>query len=119
MDETDLLHLFMVATPATLPHVCIFRRNILNVRTDTGRRVRNGIKGQADAYALVDGGRHVELEAKSATGVMSPKQLAWQRNCRRRGIPHLVIRARQTETPDATVARWVAELREEIARHPA
>lgn len=111
MNETDLLHSFMAAVPHVLPDARVFRRNIINATTTFGTRVRNGIKGQADAYCLVRGGLHVELEAKSATGSLSKEQLAWQAFCLRFDIPHLVLAARRNETPNDTVARWVAELR--------
>ncbi len=110
MNETDLLHSFMAAVPHALPHCRVFRRNIINAKTEFGR-VRNGIKGQSDAYCLIKGGRHIEVEAKSATGALTKEQLAWQAFCLRFDIPHLVIAARPKESPEDTVARWVAELR--------
>ena len=111
MNETDLLHLFIERTPFALPHVRVFRRNIINVETKQGFRVRNGIKGQADAYALVEGGLHIELETKAARGVLAEHQLAWRDHCRSRRIPHLVLRARRGEQPMKTVDRWIGELR--------
>ncbi len=113
MNETDILHDFIARVPFALPSVRVFRRNVLNVKTAFGR-VRNGIKGQADAYALVEGGRHVELEAKSATGSLSKPQRKWQAFCLEFRIPHLVLKARRNEAPADTVARWVEELRTAI-----
>lgn len=110
MNETDLLHDFMAAVPHAIPRARVFRRNVINVKTSFGR-VRNGIKGQADAYCLVHGGRHIEIEAKSATGTLTPEQLKWQSFCRKFDIPHIVVVARKGEPPADTVARWVAELR--------
>ncbi len=108
--ETDLLHSFMAAVPHALPHARVFRRNVINAKTSFGR-VRNGIKGQSDAYCLVRGGLHIEIEAKSATGSLTKEQLAWQAFCMRFDIPHIVISARRAESPADTVARWVSELR--------
>ena len=114
MDETDLLHLFIVRAPLTLPNVRVFRRNIINrVATERGRKfqLRNGIKGQCDAYVLLRGGGHVELETKAARGTMREAQERWQEFCWAFDIPHLVLRARRGETPEETVTRWIDELR--------
>lgn len=112
LSETDLLHRFIERTPHALPHVRVFRRSIINVEAKGGFRVKNGIKGQADAYALVRGGRHVEIETKAARGVMRSRQEAWRLFCESFQIPHLVLRARRGETPDATIERWIQELAE-------
>lgn len=114
MNETDLLHRFIERVPHALPYVRVFRRNVLNVQTIQGFRARNGTKGQADAYALVLGGRHVEIETKAARGVMADAQIAWRAFCDTFRVPHLVLRARKGEPADATVARWIDELREMI-----
>jgi hypothetical protein len=110
MNETDLLHLFIAAAPHTLPDVRVFRRNIINVETIHGFRARNGIAGQADAYAIFRGGRHVELETKAARGTMRKAQIAWRAWCERWQVPHLVLRAVKGEQPSDTVVRWIAEL---------
>jgi hypothetical protein len=113
MNETDLLHMLIERVPFDLPDVRVFRRNIINrVVEERGRKftLKNGIKGQADAYALVRGGLHVELETKAARGAMRDEQWAWRSFCHRFGIPHLVLRARPDEHPSATVERWIEEL---------
>ena len=114
MNETDLLHAFRTAVPFALPDVRIYRRNIINARSDKGVRLRNGIKGQADAYAIVRGGLHVEIETKAARGVLSDEQKAWRDYCLAFDIPYLMPKAKADETPEQTVARWVEELREVI-----
>ena len=111
MNETSLLHTFMAAVPHAIPSARVFRRNIINAVTVHNTRVRNGIKGQADAYCLVRGGLHIEIEAKSATGRLTEAQVKWQSFCLRFDIPHLVLAARKNESPIDTVARWVSELR--------
>jgi len=111
LSETDLLHIFIERAPFALPQVRVFRRNIINVEAKQGFRARNGIKGQADAYALVEGGLHVELETKAARGVMRDHQLSWQAYCLSNRIPHLELRARRGEQPLETVDRWIGELR--------
>lgn len=114
MIETDLLKLFIDRAPFTLPMLRIFRRNIIRRKAQIeGREVMlvNGIKGQADAYALVRGGRHIEIETKSATGKLRAAQERWRAYCLREGIPYLQPRALKGETPDDTVSRWIEELR--------
>lgn len=114
MNETDLLHVMIERVPFAIPDARMFRRNIINVTaTAQGRtwRARNGVVGQADAYVLLRGGRHVEVETKAATGTMREAQLKWQSFCRAFRIPHLELRAEKNETPEATVERWVEVLR--------
>lgn len=116
-NETDLLHIFIERVPHTIPHVRVFRRSIINATATAGGRlfrVRNGIEGQADAYAIVRGGGHVEIEAKAAVGRMRDAQKRWREWCQFWAIPHLVIRARRDEAPEETVARWVRELAEKV-----
>lgn len=110
MHETALGHLFIAAVPHHLPDVRVFERPIINVEAKQGFRVRSGIVGQCDLYAVVRGGKHVELELKQARGSMRNAQIRWQQFCESFGIPHLVLKARKDETPDATVARWCREL---------
>lgn len=113
LNETDLLHIFIERVPFVLPSTRVFRRNIINRKVTEGERtfvIRNGIKGQADAYALVRGGRHVEIETKAAKGSLEKEQRAWRAFCAAFEIPHLVLRAKTDEAPVVTVERWVNEL---------
>lgn len=114
MSEHDLLALFIRQAPKAIPSVRVFRRNIIN-RTVTieGRRVHlhNGIPGQGDAYALLKGGRHVEIETKAAKGTMREAQERWLDFCEAWQVPHLVLRAKRDEPADTTVTRWIEELR--------
>lgn len=114
MSEHDLLALFIREAPKALPQLRVFRRNIIN-RTVTieGRKVHlvNGIPGQGDAYALLKGGRHIEIETKAAKGTMGEAQERWRDFCAAWGVPHLVMKARKDEPSDTTVTRWIEELR--------
>lgn len=114
MSEHDLLALFIREAPKALPQLRVFRRNIIN-RTVTieGRKVHlvNGIPGQGDAYALLRGGRHVEIETKDAKGRMGEAQIRWRAFCAAWGVPHLVMQARKGEAENETVTRWIEELR--------
>jgi hypothetical protein len=112
MNETDLLHHFILRAPLEIPHLWrIERRNIINVETVHGARVRNGVKGQCDAFALTRRGLHIEIETKAARGVLALDQLRWRSACAAAGVPHLVLRARRDEKPEETVTRWIDELR--------
>lgn len=120
LSETDLLHVFIERAPFALPGIHVERRNIINARTDKGYRVRNGIRGQSDAFAVYRG-QHVEIETKAARGALEEAQERWRARCvapPQGGpplCPHLVLKARPQETPDDTVNRWIEELR--IALH--
>lgn len=112
MNETDLLHHLILRAPREIePLWRIERRNIINVETKHGARVRNGIKGQSDAFALRRDGWHIEIETKAARGVMAEAQKNWRAACLAWGIPHIVLRARRGEKPEETVTRWIDELR--------
>jgi len=114
MSEHDLLALFIRETPKALPDLRVFRRNIIRQTVNRdGRKVHlvNGVPGQGDAYALLRGGRHVEIETKSVTGRMCAAQERWRAFCAAWGVPHLVLKARVGEEPADTVTRWIEELR--------
>jgi hypothetical protein len=109
--EGDLVSMLLEAAPFALPRLRIFRRPIINTRSTEGFRVRTGIPGQADCYAVVAGGRHIELEAKAARGHLETAQKAWREWCRAFEVPHLVLRAKAGEPPGDTVQRWIEEIR--------
>jgi hypothetical protein len=109
-DETDLLFALIHRTPFVLPDVRVFRRNIINTISVYGFRTRNGMKGQADAYAFARGGGYIEIETKAARGAMRKEQEAWRAFCLSFGIPHLVLRALPNETQENTVSRWIDDL---------
>lgn len=118
MIEIELMRMFMAEVPAALPHVRVFRRDIINAEVSHGGRsfhVKSGTKGQADLYALVDGGLHVELETKAAKGRLADEQKVWREFCLSRRIPYLTLRACKGEHPAVTCERWIAELRAVIA----
>lgn len=83
-----------------------------------GERVlRAGIRGQADLYGYIRGGRGIEIELKGAKTSVSPAQLAWERFCREWEVLYLRLRAGSGELPGVTVARWVSELRELVCTY--
>ena len=114
MNETDLVKLFVARVPFVLPTCRAFIRTIIDRVVDIdGRtvRLRANEPGQGDAWVLVKGGRHIEVEAKAARGVLRAAQERWQGFCASWGVDHLVVRAKKGETPEETVGRWCDELR--------
>jgi hypothetical protein len=108
--EQDLGAMFALRVPFVLPHVHVFRRQILNVEAKAGWRAKAGIKGQADYYAIVDGGGHIEIETKAARHRFYPEQIRWREFCLQNRIPYMAPTARKGEEPSVTVERWVGEL---------
>lgn len=119
MIETDLVKLWVARVPFVIPNTRVFIRTIIDrvVQID-GRdvRLRANEPGQGDVWALVKGGRHIEIEAKAARGKMREAQERWQEFCAAWGVDHLVIRARKGETPNETIERWCEELRAVVER---
>jgi hypothetical protein len=109
--EGDLLSMLMQAVPYAIPDALIFRRPIINARTDQGWRARAGVRGQADAYMVMAGGRHIEIETKAAVHKWYPQQRAWRARCEELRIPYLMLRAGPGEAPADTVERWIAEIK--------
>jgi hypothetical protein len=117
MTESDIVRAFLIAVPEHIPDCLVFQRPIVNATaTAKGKswRVRAGVPGQADCYAVASGGIHVELEMKAARGVMAEHQLRWRERCFELHIPHLVLRAKANEDATETVMRWVDALHEVI-----
>lgn len=107
--ESQLQVALLLAAPARLPSLRLFRRNVVAVRIEE-RTVRAGIKGQCDLYGYVRGGRIIEIELKSATRRSTPEQVVWAEWCKAWGVPHLLLRAAKDETVENTVNRWCFEL---------
>lgn len=111
--ESELQAALLLAAPACLPRVRLFRRNIGKAKKN-GYTVQFGITGQCDLYALVRGGRHIEIELKSATGTLEPEQKDWRAWCERWEIPYLLLSGEVGETVKETVERWCGEIRDLI-----
>jgi hypothetical protein len=132
VNETDLVKLFVARVPHVLPDCRAFERTIIDavvillhhfflwLKTRAGEpiktRLRSGVAGQSDVWILVKGGRHIEVEAKAARGVMREAQERWKEFCGVWGVDHLIVRAKKGETPEETVDRWVEELRSVVER---
>lgn len=107
--ETTLMYRLLLKAPERLPSLRLFRRNISVVKVD-GRTIRSGVRGACDLYGVLLGGRIVEIELKSATGVLSKGQAERLQWCRLWNVPHIILKALKGEAPDATVDRWLYEL---------
>jgi hypothetical protein len=123
MAESDLLWRFLQAVPKAIPGAHAERRNIIR-GARVGRseaRVSNGIPGQADAFVILTGSRHVECETKAAGAGHDPDlgctcetcgaQRRWRARCAKLGIPYLKLRALEGESESQTVERWIGEVR--------
>ena len=58
----------------------------------TGQVIRFGIKGQADLSGILQGGRRIEIECKTATGRQTKEQKAWQRMIEKMGGLYVLAR---------------------------
>lgn len=115
MRETDLGKLFVVEVPRLIPNVRVFRREIVNVQTAAGFWAKAGETGQADFYALLRGGGHVEIETKNVRGRLEEDQKRWRKFCEMWGVPYLILRAKKDEAPELTARRWALELKAVVA----
>ncbi len=119
MTELDLMWELLAQAPAALPDMRLFRRSVVNVEAKRGFRVKAGIPGQCDIYAIQKGGRIYEIETKARRGALSPAQKQWQSFCLSWHIPHLVLSERAHETPEVTVARWIEEIEALVRNAPS
>ena len=96
-----------------LPHLRLFRRNILKLRvidarTQLERMVIAGIPGQCDLYGIQYGGRCMEVELKSENGRLTPDQRTWRDWCLAGQVPWMCLWPWPGESKEETVQRWVA-----------
>ena len=113
--EIPLLRELLYEAARAMPHVRLFRRNVLKLkvidaRTNRDRMVIAGIPGQSDLYGYVFGGRCIEVELKSQNGRLTPEQRAWRDWCLAGQIPWLCLWPWPGETKEETVRRWVAAI---------
>lgn len=113
--ESDAKWGFVESVPHVLVGVRVYNRPIFHGAQIKGSRVSAGIAGQADLYAIVPGGLHIEIETKSATAKVRKRQEAWREHCRLHAIPYMMPRARLGEDVEQVVQRWVRELRQLIS----
>lgn len=113
--EIPLMRELLYEAARAIPHLRLFRRNILRLkvveaRTGKDRMVIAGVKGQCDLYGIQWGGRCMEIEIKSQNGRLAPEQRAWRDWCLAGQIPWLCLWPWQNETKEETVQRWVSAI---------
>jgi hypothetical protein len=111
--EIPLLRELLYEAARALPHLRLFRRNVLKLkvidsRTNKDRMVIAGIPGQCDLYGYIYGGRVIEVELKSQNGRLTTEQRAWRDWCLAGQIPWVCLWPWPNEAPAQTVRRWVA-----------
>lgn len=92
MSETDLVQSILIRF-GSRPDMRLWRANVLVARDQSGRVVKSGVKGQADISGILQGGRRIEIECKTATGRQTPEQIAWQRMIERFGGLYILARS--------------------------
>lgn len=92
--ESDVLAEVLLAVGARRD-VRVWRANTGAARTRSGRLIRFGIRGQADILGLTSSGRFLAIECKSATGRLSPAQIAFCDMVERFGGIYIVARSAQ------------------------
>lgn len=108
--ESELQSALLLAAPARLPMLRLFRRNIGEARLRGGYTVQFAIPGQCDLYAIVRDGGHVEIELKGLKTRIEPEQRAWADWCAEWRVPYLLLRPAASETKQETIERWCREI---------
>ncbi len=71
----------------------IWRQNTGAARRKSGALVRFGVPGQADLSGILDGGRRLEIEVKTAIGRQSDQQQAFAAMIREYGGVYILARS--------------------------
>jgi hypothetical protein len=108
-ETSELQPALLLLAPKRIPDLRLFRRNVVMVAVGD-RKIRAGIKGQADLYGFWRGGKAIELELKGARTRSTPDQDAWAAFCFDWGVQHLTLRAQKNETVEETTERWCREI---------
>lgn len=112
--ESQFQSALLLAAPARLPSLRLFRRNIGEARLRGGYTVQFAIPGQCDLYGIVRGGGHIEIELKGLKTRVEPEQRAWADWCAEWRVPYLLLRPEKSETVTQTVYRWCHEIENQI-----
>ena len=91
LTEAELLRQILLAI-GSRPDVRLWRKNV-GAAMSGGRFIRFGTPGAADLLGLLQGGRFLAIEVKSATGRLTPEQRAWGEMVQRFGGTYLVVRS--------------------------
>lgn len=102
--EIELRRIYVAAATQEFPDVRFFIRNVGKFSVGESH-VRAGIKGQADVYFYMRGGRGGEIELKNLHTPQTKEQRAWQAFCEAWGIPYLLLRAQSDDPIDDWLVR--------------
>ena len=102
--ETELRRIYVAEATREFTEVRFFIRNVGSFAVGDAR-VRAGIKGQADVYFYMRGGRGGEIELKNIHTPQTKEQKAWQSFCEAWGIPYLLLRAQSDDPIDDWLVR--------------
>ena len=111
MIEIDLMRSFQFEASRLVPHVRLFRRNIINTKTAGGWHAKAGIPGQCDLWAYVKGGHSIEIETKARRGKLSPAQETWRDWCHEWGVPWMQLKEEKGDSSERTIGKWIDQLR--------
>lgn len=92
--EREILHEILLALGAR-PDLIIWRQNVMQARSASGRMVRSCPDGVADILGCLRGSRFLAIEAKSETGALRPAQQAWLARMQQLGALVIVARSAQ------------------------
>jgi hypothetical protein len=109
--ETELRPFYVAWCTELISDARFLIRNVGNVETE-GRHFKAGIKGQADVYGWLFRKPYpleFEIELKNVKTKQSDQQKAWAAFCMHFGIPYILLRANEGETPFRIVERWAKE----------
>lgn len=74
-----ILQRLIIAHVNALPNAKVWRANTGMARVASGKRIRFGVKGQADVTGIIGPtGRRTEIEVKSLGEKQTPDQKKWQ-----------------------------------------
>lgn len=112
MLESEYVTELLLTAPKILPTIRLFKRSVGVFNVD-GRTFRAGMKGQADLYGLIKGGRHLEIEVKNVRGILRDEQKKWRVFCELWGIPWLELRVPAGLSSDRkrVALQWCEEIR--------
>lgn len=95
----DLIGRFKLLTTKNMPEFRVFDRIVGQFLTLRGTRIIIGNKGACDQYGVYSLSVsdlivpiHFELESKSGNAKLEPDQIIWQKFCKKRSIPHIIMR---------------------------
>ena len=88
-----VLQRLILARLNLLPGVKVWRSNTGARQVAGGRVIRFGVRGQGDISGVGPNGIRIEVEVKTATGRLTPDQLAFGELMKKHGAVYVVARS--------------------------